>query len=50
MFQNKSDNNITDFKQNKQKLSNVMDVLFLTTPNIEGEMLNTWKKLGPLSI
>jgi hypothetical protein len=27
-----------------------MDLLFLTTPNIEGEMLETWKKLGPLSI
>ena len=27
-----------------------MDLLFLRTPNIEGEMLETWKKLGPLSI
>ena len=23
-----------------------MDDLFLTTPSVDGEMLNTWKRLG----
>ena len=37
-------------KDSKKKKSTRMDDLFLTTPNIKGEMLNTWKRLGPLSI
>jgi hypothetical protein len=32
------------------KLSEKIDMILLSTPNIDGKMLETWKKLGPLSI
>lgn len=32
------------------KLSEKIDMILLSTPDIDGKMLETWKKLGPLSI
>jgi len=32
------------------KLGEKIDMILLSTPDIDGKMLETWKKLGPLSI